>query len=273
MHRSLLSLGSFPYLSNPAPYLTLQTFQAALIILTNRDDSKIRRNMDNEDEDLYQNRLDARKRRMIFQSVTTRAGDTGSGGGNTSRSAENDEDLREVYEYVVSHNYQDQDLGHTIIHLPGPELAALENFPSSQSRKLDRSISCQDFKALVKILLVTQLFDTVDPEKATENLDQLNHIVESIIKGFVKEKNDVDWSTYEKGVSQSVVSLLPNHYKTGTDIHSRTCMRDWIEYLVLLSWSKQTFCLNLSPQQRMRLPRSSNLHFWYLIQQLPGLLV
>jgi len=215
LHRSLLSLGSFPYLNNPAPYLTLETFQAALLILTNRDDSKLRRNMDNEDDDVYQKKLDARKFRMIFQSITNLARDTSSGNESTSRNAEDDEDLREVYEYVVSHNYQDQDLGHTVVHVQGPELAALESFPSSQSRKLDGAISYQDLKSLVKILLVTQLFDTVDPEKAAENSDQLDHVVESVTRAFGKEGSNVSWTTYERAVSQSVVSFLSNHYKIG----------------------------------------------------------
>lgn len=205
LHRSLLSLGAFPYLSNPAPYLTLETFQAALIILTNRDDSKLRRNMDNEDEDVYQQRLDARKQRMIFQSVATLPGDGSSDDESTSRSAENDEDIREVYEYVVDHNYQDQDLGHAVIHVSGPELPALESFPSSKSRKLDRKVSHQELTALVKVLLITQLFDTVDPEKAVEYPDELNQTVEFIIRAFSNEENDVDWYTYEQAVSQSFV--------------------------------------------------------------------
>jgi len=204
----LRRLGSFPYTLLPIQTLTLSVLRAAVIILIYRDDSRLRANTDGDSPATYSAGLIARRRRVLFQSLATH--NTGPPE-KIHRSNEDDEDLLEALQFVEQYNYVTLE-SNMSCNVRGPPIPSTESFPSSWSRKLDIQIRYQDFKALVRLLLVSQSDHAmINMQQSDDSVAGFDGAAAFVCNAFASNEEDIGWGAFNQALGSSMLSILPVH--------------------------------------------------------------
>ena len=194
-YRLLLNLGSFPYITEPEPYLTFDVFRLGLIILSGKY-SEHRAYID------YGKRKDARfvscqYRRMMFQALAKTMSETKSSKLSEERTDSDDEDLLDALRFLDGTQQwdgPDECVGYDAAPFPTPT-----SLPSSSSTNLDGHIDWDEMKDFLKALLELKIrgIDIV-----VDRTPDLRQAVDSIIAAIEnsmpgKAGNDVNWSTFD----------------------------------------------------------------------------
>lgn len=150
LYRCLLRLGSFPYLTRPAPALTADVMRVALAILIQRHQQTAApvgcpgRIVDSEDLQAHG------MRSLLFQSMRAEAEPLAKRQSAYRRIEVNDEYLLQAYEFVTNRNNRRPKRNPTRI-IFGPPMIPVEDLPSSGSVDYSGTIPKDQFASLIKI--------------------------------------------------------------------------------------------------------------------------
>jgi hypothetical protein len=198
LYRLLLRLGSFPYITDPAPDLTYDVFRLALVMLSGEyierdDDGGLPRN----EKARF---ISHEYQRMLFQALAQTSCKASLSISTKDRSDSDDKDLTSALKFLE--NSQQWDGPDSCIGFLPPPLPTPSSLPSSLSTNLHGTISSDEMKDLLKTLLVLKLrvIGIRNDYTSSSTLD-LRQIVESIITAvdnsiLGKIGKDIDWSTF-----------------------------------------------------------------------------
>ncbi|KAJ5403157.1 uncharacterized protein N7487_009053, partial [Penicillium crustosum] len=183
IHRCLLRLGSFPYQNTPHCTLSLDVLRTGMIILLRLEGSKLLDRDNNEASLVYPDSLSAEQRILLFQSLTESQG-------SSARSARNlgdDYHLHKALEVIVYGNFKRNVQFPTAVS-QGPQYPPPEHFPSSNSTLTSGSIPNEDFRPLLRLMLLTQLHVAgLDPDIFTFSLSEIEAATDCLLAAFLHD--------------------------------------------------------------------------------------
>ena len=204
LHRFVRRLGSFPYQNYPEELLTYNVLQMAVILLIVHDEK--RWSADQEVTRASDPLADFRV--VIFQSLTTLE-PSGSKEGQRQRSEEDDLHLQNVLDEINSRNYwRDPEYPKWIF--PGPECQA-SDYRSSWSRDLHGSVPMDEFKSLLRLFLVAQLYHGgIDVQAFSNCLSRLENITDCMLAAFEEDHDTtgISWEVFDRVVKRSMVGCF-----------------------------------------------------------------
>lgn len=211
LHRFLLRLGSFPYQNDPDRLLTLNVLRMAVILLLKND--AYRWSTDQEGRISNSDPWFDKFRVVVFQSMTSLEDPSGSSpDSKRQRGEEDDFHLQEVLDSINSSSYwRDPEYPKWVID--GPKYPA-SLYSSSWSKDLHRLIPMDEFRSLLRLLVVSQLYrGGIDAQQFSTCLPQLENVTDCMLAAF-KEGNDttgIPWEVFDQVVGRSMVRIsLPN---------------------------------------------------------------
>lgn len=206
LHRCLLRLGSFPYHNDPHPTLSLDVLRTGMIILLGLDRGKLL-DHDNDDASLvYPDRLSTEKRILLFQSMTEPQGTFGK----SSRGPAEDYDLGKALEIITYGNFKRSARFPTAV-TKGPEYPPVEHFPSSNSTFTSGTIPVEDFRPLLRLMLLTQLYVAgIGPENFMSFVSEIEVTTDCLLATFLdgeESSTAVCFEAFDNTLSKSMVRI------------------------------------------------------------------
>ncbi|KAF2674055.1 hypothetical protein BT63DRAFT_1172 [Microthyrium microscopicum] len=197
LYRLLLRLGSFPYITNPAPHLTYDVFRLGLVMLS----GKYIAYGDDIPHGNEKVRFISREyQRMLFQALVQTSCKARSSISTKDRSDSDDKDVRSALKFLE--NAQQWDGPNPCIgFLPAP-LPTPSSLPSSLSTNLHGTISSVEMKDLLETLLILKLrVIGIRIDYTSSSTPDLRQVVESIISAIDNSTlgeigKDIDWPTF-----------------------------------------------------------------------------
>jgi hypothetical protein len=212
VHRCLLRLGSFPYHNDPHRTLSLDVLRTAMIILLGLDGRKLLDRDNDEASLVYPDRLSKEQRILLFQSMAEQKGPPGS-----SRGPEDDYHLQKALDLITYGNFKRNDRFPTVV-TGGPEYPPIEHFPSSNSTLTSGSIPAEDFRPLLRLMLLTQLYVAgIDPDNFTSYLSEIETATDCLLAAFLnggESSTAVSFAAFDNTLSKSVVRI---NYAIGSE--------------------------------------------------------
>lgn len=204
LHRFVRRLGSFPYQNDPEELLTYNVLQMAVILLIVHDEK--RWSADQEVTRISDPLADFRV--VIFQSLTTLES-SGSKEGQRQRSEEDDLHLQKVLDEINSRNYwRDPEYPKWIF--PGPECQA-SDYISSRSKDLHGSVPMDEFRSLLRLFLVAQLYrGGIDVQAFSNCLLRLENITDCMLAASEEDHDTtgISWEVFDRVVKRSMVGCF-----------------------------------------------------------------
>lgn len=207
LHRFLLRLGSFPYQNDPDKLLTLNVLRMAVILLLKND--AYRWSTDQEGRVSNSDPWFDKFRVVVFQSMTSLENlSESSPDPKRQRGEEDDLHLQEVLDCINSSNYwRDPEYPKWVVD--GPKYP-VSLYSSSWSKDLHRLIPMDEFRSLLRLLVVSQLYrGGIDVQQSLTCLPRLENITDCMIAAF-KEENDtsgIPWEVFDQVVGRSMVRV------------------------------------------------------------------
>ncbi|OKO91896.1 hypothetical protein PENSUB_12969 [Penicillium subrubescens] len=151
-----------------------------MIILLGLDGRKLL-DQDNDEASLvYPDRLSTKQRILLFQSMAKQKGTPGS-----SRGPEEDYHLQKALDLITYGNFKRNKRFPTAV-TEGPEYPSIEHFPSSNSTLTSGSIPAEDFRPLLRLMLLTQLYVAgIDPDNFTSSPSEIEAATECLLAAFL----------------------------------------------------------------------------------------
>ncbi|KAJ5378170.1 uncharacterized protein N7496_005579 [Penicillium cataractarum] len=207
LHRCLLRLGSFPYHNDPHPALSLDVLRTGMIILLRLDRGKLL-DHDNDDASLvYPDRFSAKQRVLLYQSMTEPLGTFAQ----ESRNPEDDYHLAKAIEIITYGNFKRNSRFPTAVS-KGPEYSPVEHFPSSNSTFTSGKIPVEDFRLLLRLMLLTQLYVAgIGPENFTSFLSEIEGKTDCLLATFLTGdglSNAVSFTAFDSALANSMQNLF-----------------------------------------------------------------
>jgi hypothetical protein len=162
---------------------------------------------------------------LLFQcmAIKTVAGaTTTSEDSQASRQFANDFHLSQAYRLVTDNN-KVRDLKRLA---RGPDIIAMADLPTSNSLDFSGTIPQDEFKALVRILLASQLqVFGYGPGLVAANMDELDEVADAVSKAFAGEsKSYVSWDAYRTTMAMTTVRVQPRLSDAAMDV-------SWLTYV------------------------------------------
>ncbi|KAF3388626.1 hypothetical protein F1880_003332 [Penicillium rolfsii] len=202
LHRCLLRLGSFPYHNDPEHTLSLDVLRTAIIILLGLDGRKLLDQDNDEASIVYPDRLSKEQRILLFQSMAERKGNPDS-----SRGPDDDYHLQKALDLITYGNFKRNHRFPTAV-TEGPEYPAVEHFPSSNSTLTSGSIMAEDFRPLLRLMLLTQLYVAgIDPDQFTSSLSEIEAATDCLLAAFIdggESSVAVSFAAFDNNFSKSM---------------------------------------------------------------------
>ncbi|KAJ5757553.1 uncharacterized protein N7511_006247 [Penicillium nucicola] len=207
IHRCLLRLGSFPYQNDPHRTLSLDVLRTGMMILLKLDRSKLLNGDNDEAALVYPDRLSAEQRILLFQSMTEPQG-TPAG---SPRNLGDDYHLRKALEIITYGNFKRNVQFPTAV-MKGPQYPPAEHFPSSNSTLTSGSIPEKDFRPLLRLMLLTQLYIAgIDPDNLKSFPSEIEVTTDCILAAFVhggQSSNAVSFKAFDSILSSSMQNVF-----------------------------------------------------------------
>ncbi|KAI9930696.1 hypothetical protein MW887_011451 [Aspergillus wentii] len=207
LHRFLLRLGSFPYQNDPDKLLTLDVLRMAVILMLIYDSE--RAEADGPDTTLEYDTSFADFRRVAFQSLATLDPFPSKQLQQRQRDEEDDFHLERVIHRInKEYNWQNPEDPKCIIF--GPELS-VSDYASSWSNDLHRLIPIDEWRSLLRLLLVSQLYrGGINPQQFSTYPPQLEHVIDSVLGAFKENTNatGISWEVFDRVVARSMPRFL-----------------------------------------------------------------
>lgn len=205
VHRCLLRLGSFPYHNDPHDTLSLDVLRTAMIILLGLDGKKLLDQDSDEASLVYPDRLSKEQRMLLFQSMAEQNGTPGS-----SRGLEDDYHLQKALDLITYGNFSRNDRFPTAV-TEGPKYPSVEHFPSSNSTLTSGSIPAEDFRPLLWLMLLTQLYVAgIEPDNFTSSLSEIEAATDCLLAAFLdggESSAAVSFTAFDNTFSKSMVRI------------------------------------------------------------------
>ncbi|CEJ61638.1 hypothetical protein PMG11_10166 [Penicillium brasilianum] len=205
LHRCLLRLGSFPYHNDPHPTLSLDVLRTGMIILLRLDRDNLLDPEIDEASLVFPDRLSTQQQLLLFQSMTEPQGTFV----NPSRSAADDHHVGKALEIITYGNFKRNARFPTAV-TQGPKYPPVEHFPSSNSTLTTGSIPVEDFRPLLRLMLLTQLYVAgIDPDNFTSLLSEIEAATDCLLTTFLngeESSSAVSFTTF----SNALRKLVPN---------------------------------------------------------------
>jgi hypothetical protein len=205
IHRCLLRLGSFPYHNDPHQALSLDVLHTAMIILLGLDGRKLLDQDNDEALLVYPDRLSTNQRILLFQSMAKQKKIPES-----PRGPGDDYHLQKALDVITYGNFKRNKRFPTAV-TEGPKYPPIEHFPSSNSTLTSGSIPAEDFRPLLRLMLLTQLYVAgIDPDNFTSSLSEIEAATNCILAAFLnsgESSTAVSFTAFDNTLSKSMVRI------------------------------------------------------------------
>lgn len=207
LHRCLLRLGSFPYHNDAQTILSLEVLRTGMIILLRLDSDKLLGRDEGRDVAslLYPEGLNAAHRILLFQSMREQPEAASSG----HRGNENDFHLQKALDLITYGNFQRDSQFPTAV-TRGPEYPPANHFPSSSSNSTSGVIPVDEFRPLLRLMLITQLYVAgIEPYQFVTCSSQVETATDCLLAALISTMDaepSIPCSTFDKCLEQSMVS-------------------------------------------------------------------
>ncbi|KAJ5301424.1 hypothetical protein N7508_006287 [Penicillium antarcticum] len=219
IHRCLLRLGSFPYQNNPHCTLSLDVLRTGMIILLRLEGNKLLDRDNNEASLFYPDRLSAEQRILLFQSLTESQG-TSAG---SARNLGDDYHLQKALEIITYGNFKRNVQFPTAVS-KGPQYPPPEHFPSSNSKLTSGSIPDDDFRPLLRLMLLTQLYVAgLDPDIFMCSLSEIEAATDRLLAAFLHDGESstaVSFIAFDKIIGNSMQNAFLGLHRVLGPLHS-----------------------------------------------------
>lgn len=190
IHRSLLRLGSFPYQNDPEELLIQRVLRTAVILLSNflRDvDSAYFSNNDG---------------RICFQSMASLAS-WKVARDKSLREEADDRDLINVLSGMKNRRRHPDQLK---VMIRGPKQPPPSQFPSSWSRDLDQFIPTDEFRSLLRLMVVLNLFSSgIEAKDFATSIPQTEKVTDCLLAAFQAGPNGISWDVFDRVIRNDMV--------------------------------------------------------------------
>lgn len=176
-----------------------------MIILLGLDGRKLL-DQDNDEASLvYPDRLSKEQRNLLFQSMAEQKETPGS-----SRGPEEDYHLQKALDLITYGNFKRNNRFPTAV-TEGPKYPPIEHFPSSNSTLTSGSIPAEDFRPLLRLMLLTQLYVAgIDPDNFTSSLSEIEAATDCLLAAFLNAGDSstaVSFPAFDKALCNSMVRI------------------------------------------------------------------
>ncbi|KAF7166146.1 hypothetical protein CNMCM5623_010023 [Aspergillus felis] len=208
LHRCLLRLGSFPYHNDPHRIMSQNVLRTGIIILLRLDGGTFLQQDDDKASLIYPDRLNVAQRTLLFQSMADmQATTTGR-----NRNVEDDFHLQKALDLITYGNFRRNAVFPTAV-TKGPEYPPAEHFPSSNSTLTDGYIPLKDFRALLRLKLLTQLHVAgIGPDEFTSCLSQVETVTDCLLAAFqdrsATDSAAISFATFNQVLDKSLQNLF-----------------------------------------------------------------
>jgi hypothetical protein len=207
LHRCLLRLGSFPYHNDPHSTLSLDVLRTGMIILLRLDRGNLVDQETDETALVFPDSLSTQQQLLLFQSMTEPQGTFIS----PSRSSADDYHVGKALAIITHGNFKhDARFPTAVTH--GPKYPPVEHFPSSNSTWMTGTIPLEDFRPLLRLMLLTQLYVAgIDPDNFTSLLSEIEAATDCLLTTFLngeESSSAVSFTPFANTLSQSVVRII-----------------------------------------------------------------
>lgn len=215
VHRCLLRLGSFPYHNDLHRTLSLDVLRTGMIILLGLDRGKLLDRENDEASLVYPDRLSAEQRILLFQSIVepqvTPAGSSRGPGDNYH--------LQKALEIITYGNFKRNVRFPTAV-TKGPKYPPVEHFPSSNSTLTSGLIPAEEFRPLLRLMLLTQLYVAgIDPDNFTPFLSEIEAATDCLLAAFLnggESSTAVSFAAFDNTLSKSMVRIEMRYWQRRT---------------------------------------------------------
>lgn len=208
-----------------------------MIILLGLDGRKLLDQDNDEASLIYPDRLSTKQRILLFQSMAEQKGTPGS-----SRGLGEDYHLQKSLEFITYGNFKRNKRFPTAV-TEGPKYPPIEHFPSSNSTLTSGSIPAEDFRPLLRLMLLTQLYVAgIAPDNFTSSLSEIEAATDCLLAAFLNgghSSTAVYFTAFDDTLDKSMVR----------NCHALLAAKNYI----LISSSKTSFWVCLG---------SSGLYTW-----------
>ncbi|KAA8651135.1 uncharacterized protein ATNIH1004_000013 [Aspergillus tanneri] len=204
IHRCLLRLGSFPYHNNLHYTLSLDVLHTGMIILLGLDRGGKLVNREDDVASLdYPDCLSAEQRILLFQSMA----EPQVTPARLSRGLGDDYHLQRALDIITYGNFKRNTWFPTAV-TKGPKYPPVEHFPSSNSTLTSGSIPAEDFRPLLRLMLLTQLYIAgIDPDNFTSFLSEIEAATDCLLAAFLNSGESlttVSFTAFDNTLSKSM---------------------------------------------------------------------
>lgn len=207
LHRCLRRLGSFPFhISDPSPVLDCETLSVGIVLLLQRHEYSL--------HSLYKDsKSEEWMSRLLFQYLSVkRVPAPTAWPSSEARGGPDDEHLLRAHALVSSFNKRRGKYRRMVMHY-GPPFIDISQLPPSTSQDFSGSISREEFRPLLRLLVASQLFLTgVGPNVVCRDPDKLDASVDSILGTFadMTTLSRIKWESFELALKGEVISGVPS---------------------------------------------------------------
>jgi hypothetical protein len=156
---------------------------------------------------MYSQRLNAAQRTLLFQSMA----DVPAITSDTGRNVDDDFRLQRALDLITYGNLRRNAWFPTAV-TKGPEYPAAEHFPSSNSTLTNGSISLEDFRPLLRLMLLTQLHVAgIEADEFTSCLAQVEAVTDCLLArlkdGSATQSTGVSFASFDQVLDKSLVCI------------------------------------------------------------------
>ncbi|KAK8112934.1 Restriction of telomere capping protein 5 [Apiospora sp. TS-2023a] len=205
LHRCLRHLGSFPFhISDPSPVLDCETLCVGIVLLLRRHEFNLYSLYEDEDSEEWM-------RRLLFQSMSAnKLPAPVAWPSPDARGGPDDEHLLRAHGLVSSFNKR-RDKSRPMVMYYGPPIIDVSQLPPSRSQDFSGSISSEQLRPLLRLLVASQLFLTgIGPDVVGRDPRKLDASVDSIIGTFTDTmtQSGITWESFELVLKRHTPNLF-----------------------------------------------------------------
>lgn len=250
LYRSVLRLASYPYVLDPEPVqlLTVDALRTAVVILCRRP---LWPSRDQCVSDFWLDALERKRRRLLFQSMmnifTTLQ--------YITRLDKDDEDLNDVLDLL---NEDNNSVWHAGAYngFEVPLFSAAESFPSSNSSELSGTISKDEFRSWLRLVLLSRL----DPVGDVRWRRELEAVTDSMLDCFCESnarqvEDGISWQAFNNTIMNAMPLLHVGLSNLFEPLFSQPRVASSLFPIPGLSWLFSTFVPSKTlPPQKLTHP-------------------
>jgi hypothetical protein len=177
-----------------------------MIILRMLEGGKLLDRDNNEASLVYPDRLSAEQRILLFQSLTEPQG-TSAG---SARNLGDDYHLQKALEILTYGNFKRNVQFPTAVS-KGPQYPPPRHFPSSNSTLISGSIPDEDFRPLLRLMLLTQLYVAgFDPDVFMSSLSEIEAAADCLLAAFLHDGESstaISFTAFDNIIGNSMVRI------------------------------------------------------------------